>query len=145
VLPKAGAGYSKSSKITSVDLSLAGEGGVGNLGEDGVVLSGNAGDRLLEHGEVGVAGGVGSSFGSVGRKGGVGGSGVAFGVSRKCLLASGPETLLLAAVAAAAAGAALAAVAVEAVGGDAGNGESWGRKKIRRVTIVWSVLAGEEK
>ena len=40
--------------FTSIDLTVAGEGGLGSLGVDGVVLAGHAGHRLLQHGDVGV-------------------------------------------------------------------------------------------
>ena len=40
--------------LTSVDLAVAGERGVGHLAVDGVVLAGDAGHGLLQHGDVGV-------------------------------------------------------------------------------------------
>ena len=41
---------------TSIDLTVAGEGGVRDLAVDGVILSGHAGHGLLQHGDVGVVG-----------------------------------------------------------------------------------------
>ena len=42
--------------FTAINLSLAGEAALWNLGVDGIVLSGDAGNSLLQHGQVVVSG-----------------------------------------------------------------------------------------
>ena len=115
---------------TSINLTVTSESRVWNFGKNGVVLSGNTGDGLLEHGEVGVAGGgvVGAVAGqrSIGSSGGIV-SGV--GVGREFLLTAAAETLLLApAATVAASGSALAAVGMRAIGKGTDDGKSWGAK-----------------
>ena len=117
---------------TSINLTVTSESRVWNFGKNGVVLSGNAGDGLLEHGEVGVAGGgvVGAVAGqrSLGSSGGIVGG---VGVGRELLLTAAAETLLLApAATVAASGSALAAVGMGAIGKGTDDGKSWGAKVV---------------
>ena len=113
-------------------MTVTSESRVWNFGKNGVVLSGNTGDGLLEHGEVGVAGGgvVGAVAGqrSLGSSGGIVGG---VGVGRELLLTAAAETLLLApAATVAASGSTLAAVGMGAIGKGTDDGKSWGAKVV---------------
>lgn len=106
-------------------MAVAGESRVWNFGENRVVLSGNAGDGLLEHGEVVVTGG-GVVGAVVGQRGVGSGFGAGVGVGRELLLTAATESLLLApAAAVAATGTTLTSVGMGAIGKGTDDGKSY--------------------